>query len=164
MDEFVSLLLTSGVDLLVDIRTFPRSRTNPQYDLDVLPGLLALHGIGHSRIPELGGLRHVRPGSVNTAWRNESFQGFADHMATPEFARGIAILEEDVSSHTVAIMCAEAVWWRCHRSMIADAMVARGHDVRHIMPDGRVVPAKLHDFAVVVDGVVTYPTSTPPGV
>lgn len=163
IDEFVRLLEAHAVDHVTDIRTVPRSRTNPQFNQDVLPGLLAPHGIGHSRIAQLGGLRHVRRDSINTAWRNQSFRGYADHMSTPEFAEGLAVLEETMAAHTVAIMCAEAVWWRCHRSLVADAMIARGHDVRHIMPDGRTMPAHLHDFAVVVEGIVTYPGTGDPG-
>lgn len=157
LDEFVELLRSHGVDHLVDIRTVPRSRTNPQYNLDALPDGLAGHGIGHEYIKRLGGLRKVRPDSVNTAWRNKSFQGYADHMGSQEFAEGIAELEALVRDHTVAIMCAEAVWWRCHRSMVAEAMLVRGHDVQHIMPDGRLTPATLRDFAVVDGTSITYP-------
>ncbi|MCC2592879.1 DUF488 domain-containing protein [Tessaracoccus sp. OS52] len=157
LDEFVGLLRMHGVDHLVDIRTVPRSRTNPQYNLDALPESLAKHGIGHEYLKGLGGLRKVRADSVNTAWRNKSFQGYADHMASAEFGEALAELEHRTSEHTVAIMCAEAVWWRCHRSMVAEAMLVRGHDVSHIMPDGRLVPASLREFAVVEGARLTYP-------
>jgi len=157
LEEFVALLREHGVDHLVDIRTVPRSRTNPQYNLDALPAGLAGHGIGHEYIKALGGLRKIRPDSPNGGWRNKSFQGYADHMGSEEFSEGIAELEALVARHTVAIMCAEAVWWRCHRSMVAEAMLVRGHDVAHIMPDGRATPASLRDFAVVDGTHITYP-------
>lgn len=157
IEEFTDLLGAHGVDHLVDIRTVPRSRTNPQYNLDALPDALAAKGIGHEYLPGLGGLRRARPDSVNTAWRNKSFQGYADHMDSEEFSEALGRLGQRVAERTVAIMCAEALWWRCHRSLVAEAMIVRGHEVGHVMPDGRVVPATLRDFAV-VDGVsITYP-------
>lgn len=157
LDEFVGLLTQHEIGQLADIRTVPRSRRNPEYNLDVLPGLLDGHGVGHRHLAELGGLRKVAKDSINTAWRNKSFQGYADHMATPEFHRGIAELEAMLDRGHVAIMCAEAVWWRCHRSLVAEAMLARGHDVVHIMPNGRVDAATLRPFAVVEGVDVTYP-------
>lgn len=161
IDEFVGLLEAHGIEQLVDVRTVPRSRTNPQYNLDVLPGELAAHGIGYLHSSDLGGLRHVRKDSINTAWQNRSFQGYADYMQTPSFDQALDQLVEFTEGHAVVIMCAEAVWWRCHRSMIADAMLARGYDVRHIMPNGRLQPATLRAFAVVRDGRVTYPGVAP---
>ena len=157
LGEFVSLLTTHGVDTLVDIRTVPRSRTNPQYNLDTLPAALAERGIGHEYLAELGGLRKGVADSPNGAWRNASFRAYADHMQSDEFASGIAELASRMERHTVAIMCAEAVWWRCHRSLVAEAMLVRGHEVSHIMPDGRAVPATLPDVAVVTGTTITYP-------
>lgn len=162
LEDFAELLITHGVDHLVDIRTVPRSRTNPQYNLDELPAALAAHGIGHEYLKGLGGLRRAHPDSVNTAWRNKSFQGYADHMGSAEFGEALAVLEDRVRSHTVAIMCAEAVWWRCHRSLVAEAMIVRGHDAGHIMPDGRLVAASLRDFAVVDGTSITYPAAADP--
>lgn len=157
IDEFAALLRDAGVDHLVDIRTVPRSRTNPQFNLDTLPGLLEPHGIGHEYLKGLGGLRRSVADSPNTAWRNASFRGYADYMQTPEFDEALAQLIARSEERNVAIMCAEAVWWRCHRSLVADALLARGHDVAHIMPDGRIDAARLRDFAVVTGDRVTYP-------
>lgn len=163
LEEFAALLQEHGVDLLLDIRTVPRSRTNPQFNLDELPSSLEQYGIGHEYIGELGGLRKVAVDSPNGGWRNKSFQGYADHMLTEEFQRGIGRLVAAMTEHTVAIMCAEAVWWRCHRSLVAEAMLVRGFDVSHIMPDGRAVPATLRDFAVVDGTSITYPSAAAPG-
>ena len=157
LEEFVALLRQHAVDLLVDIRTVPRSRTNPQYNLDSLPGSLAAQGIGHEYLASLGGLRKGVPDSPNGAWRNKSFKAYADHMLSAEFAEGIEELTARTQQHTVAIMCAEAVWWRCHRSLVAEAVLVRGHEVSHIMPDGRATPATLRDFAVVDGTTITYP-------
>ena len=157
LEEFVALLEQHDIDLLLDIRTVPRSRTNPQFNLDALPSSLAQHGIGHEYVSELGGLRKVTADSPNGGWRNASFQGYADHMQSEEFTRGLDRLARAMAEHTVAIMCAEAVWWRCHRSLVAEAMVVRGVEVDHIMPDGRLVPATLRDFAVVDGTAITYP-------
>lgn len=157
LEEFVGLLQEHGVDLLLDIRTVPRSRTNPQFNLDALPASLEQYGIGHEYVRELGGLRKVTADSPNGGWRNKSFQGYADHMLTEEFLRGLDRLIDAAAEHTVAIMCAEAVWWRCHRSMVAEAMLVRGSDVSHIMPDGRLAPATLRDFAAVDGTTITYP-------
>ena len=136
---------------------------NPQFNRDVLPASLDQYGIGHEYIGELGGLRKVAVDSPNGGWRNKSFQGYADHMLTEEFQRGIGRLVAAMTEHTVAIMCAEAVWWRCHRSLVAEAMLVRGFDVSHIMPDGRAVPATLRDFAVVDGTSITYPSAAAPG-
>ncbi|GGG54262.1 hypothetical protein GCM10011374_16450 [Kocuria dechangensis] len=156
-EEFVELLREFGVQELVDIRTVPRSRTNPQFNLDQLPGTLAAAGIGHTHCKGLGGLRPTSKDSVNTAWRNESFRGYADHMQTDEFRAALAELESLAEERTVAVMCAEAVWWRCHRSLVAEALLVRGHDVQHIMGPGKLTPATLRDFAVVDGDRITYP-------
>jgi len=132
IEEFVHLLQAHGVEQLIDIRTVPRSRTNPQFNRETLPNSLKAAGIGYLHMPALGGLRHPRADSPNTAWRNASFRGYADYMQTAEFAAAIDRLVELGSQTQVAIMCAEAVPWRCHRSLIADALVARGMEVREM--------------------------------
>lgn len=157
VEAFAALLQQHGVDRLLDIRTVPRSRTNPQFNLDALPASLEQYGIGHEYVRELGGLRRVSPASPNGGWRNKSFQAYADHMLTDEFQGGLDRLIAAMTEHTVAIMCAEAVWWRCHRSLVAEAMLVRGFEVSHIMPDGRAAPATLRDFAVVEGTTITYP-------
>lgn len=151
-EEFVELLREVGVQERVDIRTVPRSRTNPQVDLDRLPATLAAAGIGHTCCKGLGGPRRASENSVNTAWRNASFRGYADHMQTGEFRAALAGLEA---------LAAEAVWWRCHRSLVAEALLVRGHDVRHIMGPGKLTPATLRDFAVVDGDRITYPGGEP---
>jgi uncharacterized protein (DUF488 family) len=129
--DLISMVLAHGVATLVDVRTVPKSRYNPQFNRDALPAPLAAAGVGYLHMPGLGGLRHPRQDSINTGWRNESFRGYADYMQTPDFARH---LDELIAlPGQVAIMCAEAVPWRCHRSLIADALAARGIPVWHIM-------------------------------
>src|ERR1700676_2611352 len=141
IDEFIALLKEHAVKRLVDIRTVPRSRHNPQFNRDELPVSLRAAHIGYTHLPELGGLRHARKDSLNTGWRNLSFRRFADYMLTPEFERGLQELIEMGAQEPIAIMCAEAVPWRCHRSLIADALTARGCEVRDIMS---VTSAKPH--------------------
>jgi uncharacterized protein (DUF488 family) len=160
-EELVALLREFGVQELVDIRTVPRSRTNPQFDLDRLPATFAQAGIGHTYCKGPGGLRPTSGASVNTAWRNASFRGYADHMQTEEFRSALAGLEELAAQRVAAIMCAEAVWWRCHRSLVAEALLVRGHDVRHIVGPGQQTPAALRDFAVVDGDRITYPGTHP---
>jgi uncharacterized protein (DUF488 family) len=155
--EFVELLQEFGVQELVDIRTVPRSRTNPQFNLDALPATLVAAGIGHTYCKGLGGLRPTSKDSVNTAWRNASFRGYADYMQTDAFREALGELESLAAQRVVAVMCAEAVWWRCHRSLVAEALLVRGHDVRHIMGPGKLTPATLRDFAVVDGDHITYP-------
>jgi uncharacterized protein (DUF488 family) len=150
-------LRAHGVELLVDVRTMPRSRQNPQFNRESLPPELASLGIEYRHMPGLGGLRHPRKDSINTAWQNASFRGYADYMQTPEFERSLEELIELSATHTTAIMCAESLPWRCHRSMIADALTARGIPVHHIMTAEKANLHKLRDFARVHDGRVTYP-------
>lgn len=157
IDQFVHLLHTHGVEQLIDIRTVPRSRTNPQFNRDTLPGSLQAAGIGYLHMPALGGLRRARADSPNTAWRNASFRGYADYMQTPEFAAAIESLIELAGGRQVAIMCAEAVPWRCHRSLVADALSARGIPVEDILSAGRRQPHKLTPFARVEGTRVWYP-------
>ncbi len=157
LDELTALLRTYGVSMLVDIRTVPRSRHNPQFNVDVLGGALRSRGIGYVHLAALGGLRHARKDSTNMGWRNASFRGYADYMQTPSFEEGLEELRALAARDTVAIMCAEAVPWRCHRSLVADALAARGATVEHIVGAGRANPHKLTPFAKVEDEHVTYP-------
>jgi uncharacterized protein (DUF488 family) len=157
IEEFVRLLQAHSVEQLIDIRTVPRSRTNPQFNRDTLPNSLKAAGIGYLHMPALGGLRHPRVDSPNTAWRNASFRGYADYMQTAEFAAAIDRLVELGSQTQVAIMCAEAVPWRCHRSLVADALFARGIPVEDIISAGRRQPHKLTPFAKVEQTRVWYP-------
>jgi len=167
LDQFVGLLDAHRVRQLSDIRTVPRSRRHPHFAIDALSVSLPRAGIAYRHFPGLGGLRKPRADSPNTAWRHSGFRGYADYMATPAFEKAIEQLLEFASAsgsggfeggaHRTAIMCAEAVWWRCHRQLIADALVAHGVDVRHISTD-RAAPAhELTDFARVEDGKVSYP-------
>lgn len=156
-DELMGLLAANEVTLLVDVRTVPRSRHNPQFNRDTLPERLAGDGIEYRHVPALGGLRKPRPGSPNDGWRNASFQGYADHMQTAEFEAALGQLIDLAEGRHIAVMCAEAVPWRCHRSLIADALLARGMDVGHIMDKGLPKPHRLTSFASVEDGNVTYP-------
>jgi uncharacterized protein (DUF488 family) len=157
IEDFIALLEANGVEQLVDIRTIPRSRTNPQFNRDALPETLQRVGITYLHMPALGGLRHARPDSLNTAWRNASFRGFADYMQTPEFAVAIAQLIEISQDKQTAIMCAEAVPWRCHRSLVADALTARDVQVEDILSPTRRSPHKLTPFAKVEGTRVWYP-------
>jgi uncharacterized protein (DUF488 family) len=158
IDEFVALLVENGVDLLVDVRTVPRSRKNPQFNADALPETLAAHGIGYRHLAALGGLRHSQGGaSPNGAWRNESFRNYADYALTPPFQAGLAELRRLAATNTVAIMCAEAVWWRCHRRIIADYLLAAGEAVTHIMAKGRTEPARPTPGSVATAEGVVYP-------
>lgn len=143
------------------MRRAPGSRHAPQFNAGPLEGSLRAAGIAYVHLAELGGRRNTTPGSPNGAWTNASFRGYADHMATPEFERGIGRLLDPAAGGPTACMCAEAVWWQCHRRLIADALVARGHDVRHIMPDGRLDPHELMPAAVVDGTRVTYPPRQP---
>ena len=160
--EFVELLRVGAVEEVVDIRTVPRSRTNPQYDLDALPGALAAYQIGHRYLAALGGLRKKTPGiapEVNGLWRNKSFHNYADYALTAEYAAGLAELIDLAATRRCAIMCAEAVWWRCHRRIVADYLLLRGREVLHLMAPAKADPAKLTPGAVPTDGRLTYPAA-----
>lgn len=149
LDEFLSLLEAFAVERLVDVRTVPRSRRVPWFNKETLPAALRSRGISYTHMRTLGGLRHAKKDSPNGGWRNAGFRGYADHMATPDFARGVEALNRLRAKRRVAIMCAEAVPWRCHRSLIADAEAARGIPVRHIMNAKTANPHRLTSFAVV---------------
>jgi len=159
VEKFVQLLEANGVELLVDIRSMPRSRRNPQFNRDALPELLGAVRIGYLHMPELGGLRHPRPDSRNGAWQTDGFRGYADYMQTAEFAGAMEKLIELGRNKQIAIMCAEAAPWRCHRSLVADALTARGIAVEHIM-GGRRQAHRLTSFAQVEGTHVWYPGVT----
>ncbi len=157
IDEFVELLRVHGVKEIVDVRSIPRSRHNPQFNADVLEHSLQQRHMRYTHIKELGGLRHARKDSPNLGWRNTSFRGFADYMATPEFSEGLELLIKIAKARETAIMCAEAVPWRCHRSLIGDALTKKGWMVRDIM--SRTIAARhlLTPFLKVRKGQLIYP-------
>jgi uncharacterized protein (DUF488 family) len=157
IESFIEMLRAYGVKRLVDVRTIPRSRTNPQFNRDSLAQSLAEAGIGYTHVAELGGLRHARKDSLNMGWRNASFRGYADYMQTPEFKAAIKDLVEGAKREQITIMCAEAVPWRCHRSLIGDALKVRGIAVEDIMSATRTQPHELTSFAKVKGTQVTYP-------
>ena len=157
--DFVALLLAHGVKQLVDVRTIPRSRHNPQFNLNRLPRPLQQAGIRYRHIAGLGGLRHARRDSINTGWRNASFRGFADYMQTLEFEKALDQLIHLAQKRRTAIMCAEAVPWRCHRSMIGDALLVRGLRVEEITSRTRTRPHTLTAWARVKGKQLTYPAN-----
>jgi uncharacterized protein (DUF488 family) len=161
--EFVELLRPVVVTLLVDVRSIPRSRTTPQFNGDTLPGSLAVDGIGYRHLPALGGRRHHRksdPPSRNLYWRVLAFRNYADYAETDEFRAGLDALSALASDDRCAIMCAEAVWWRCHRRIITDYLLADGMRVEHIMGPGQVILATLTPGAVVMaDETIRYPAT-----
>jgi len=153
----VALVRAHGVARVADVRKIPRSRRHPHFDAATLPATLADAGVGYVHLAGLGGLRRARRDSVNRGWRNPSFRGYADYMQTAEFSAALAELLELARERPTAIMCAEAYWRRCHRALVADALVARGEPVFHIVSAERAEAHRLPDFAR-VDGVaVTYP-------
>ena len=154
---FTGLLKKHNIEIVADVRTVPKSRHAPQFNLEIFPDFLYKEKIGYIHLPELGGFRHAKKDSINTGWKNMSFRGYADYMQTDEFSRGIDMLMNLAERHHVAIMCAEALPYRCHRSLIADALLARGATVFHIMTDGKSIEHKMTDFALVKDGRVSYP-------
>jgi uncharacterized protein (DUF488 family) len=157
LEELLHLLCAHGVTLLVDVRTMPGSRHNPQFNQETLPLALRDSGIGYLHLPSLGGLRRRKPESPNRGWRNASFQGYADYMQTPEFEAGLVELLRHARDERTALMCAEAVPWRCHRSLIADALVVRGVAVEHILSASRTQAHTLRDWAMVDGTRITYP-------
>ncbi len=157
IEQFIGLLKAHSIQELVDVRTVPKSRHNPQFGSEALADSLRQAGIRYRHLGALGGLRHARKDSANTGWENASFRGFADYMATPEFQAGLEELEALAEKQTVAIMCAEAVPWRCHRSLIADALTVRGWQVLHITSKKTAKPHELTPFLQLRDGTLTYP-------
>lgn len=156
-EEFIEALQHFEVDLVADIRTVPKSRHNPQFHIEQLPGSLAMAGIEYRHLPELGGLRKPRRESVNAGWRNESFRGYADYMQTPAFDQAVCALITLAGCHKTVIMCSEAVFWRCHRVLVADALLVRDVKVAHIMGTDRLVPASMTSFAAPHGTQIVYP-------
>jgi uncharacterized protein (DUF488 family) len=157
LEELVALLQQHAIEVLCDVRTAPGSRRLPHFGKASLEAQLPRHGIAYEHIPALGGLRKPRPDSANTGWRNASFRGYADYMQTPEFETALEGVLRIAARKRVALMCAEAVPWRCHRSLIADALVARGVEVLHIIGPGRPQRHTPTPFAQIEDGRLTYP-------
>jgi uncharacterized protein (DUF488 family) len=156
-DEFVRLLDMHGVGVLVDVRQYPRSRRVPQFNTEALAREFPSRGIEYLHLRELGGRRRPLPDSPNGGWTNDQFRGYADHMTSHEFKQALGRLEELGRSRAAAIMCAEALWFRCHRRLVADALVVRGWRVLHIGSDGRLAEHELTPFAVISHGELTYP-------
>jgi uncharacterized protein (DUF488 family) len=166
IDEFVALLMTAEVELVVDVRTVPRSRTNPQFNRDALPAALAAHGIAYEHFAALGGLRGKQPGvspDVNAFWENASFHNYADYALSEEFRSGLEKLRVLGRTTPATVMCAESLWWRCHRRIIADYLIAAGEEVFHILGPGHVEQARLTPAARIGrDGALTYPGDSQP--
>src|SRR6266487_2388534 len=157
IDEFISLLEENEIKLLVDVRAWPGSKRYPQFNRDALAESLNAHGIRYEHFLELGGKRKSKPDSRNTAWRNASFRGYADHMETEEFHKGIErLLAVAGEAGSAAIMCAEAVWWRCHRSLISDYLKWRGIGVMHILDANKTEPHPFRSAARIVNGRLSY--------
>jgi uncharacterized protein (DUF488 family) len=157
LDDFVAILKSFEIEMVCDIRTIPKSRRNPQFAGDVLQQGLAEHGIEYVHLKGLGGLRHARKDSRNAGWRNDSFRGYADYMQTEEFTQAVEDLIHLAKEKRVAIMCAEAVPWRCHRSLVGDALLVRGVEVEDITSVTRAQPHKMTPFAKVNGVEITYP-------
>ncbi len=157
IDIFLSLLQENGIEVVADVRMFPGSKRHPQFGREALARSLGEHGIRYEHFPELGGRRKAKPDSKNTAWRNEMFRGYADYMETEAFRKGIArLVDLAEKSGPTAIMCAEAVWWRCHRSLISDYLKARGVEVIHILDERKTEPHPFTSAATIVNGRLSY--------
>lgn len=155
-EDFKQILVAHAIEVLVDVRTFPGSRRYPQFNKSELSASLAGVDIKYKHEPRLGGRRTARRDSHNTAWRNASFRGYADHMETDEFKKGLHELLELANESRTAIMCAEAVWWKCHRSLIADYLKAKGHTVVHIADEKKIEDHRFTSAASIVDGELSY--------
>jgi len=160
--EFTNLLRAHAINLLIDVRTVPRSRHNPQFNTEALALSLKTSGLSYLHLPALGGLRKTRKDSINDGWRNTSFRGYADYMQTDEFHRALEELMADSRLQPTAIMCAEAVPWRCHRSLIADALASRGWTVRHILSPVKADEHRLTPFAIIDGNRLVYPQPVDP--
>jgi uncharacterized protein (DUF488 family) len=157
IDEFISLLTANRIKLLVDVRTLPGSKRFPQFNKETLSDSLRKAGIHYEHFPELGGRRRSKADSRNTAWRNSSFRGYADYMETEEFHRGVSrLLDLAANAEPTAIMCAEAVWWRCHRSLISDYLKVRGIEVIHVLDRNKTEPHPYTSAARIVNGELSY--------
>ncbi len=163
--DFIQLLEHAGIDFIADVRTVPKSRFNPQFNADALAAWLAARSIGYRGIPELGGLRGPRRDglpSPNGFWENGNFKNYADYAGSPPFCAGLRELRDLGHAHTCAIMCAEALWWQCHRRIVADYLIAAGETVIHIVGDGKQEPGRMTEAAAVgPDGVIAYPPAQP---
>ncbi len=162
-NEFLALLQSHAIHRLIDIRRYPGSRRNPQFHAAALAKSLALAGCLYEEMPGLGGRRTARSDSPNGGWKNAGFRGYADYMQTEEFAVALDELMTRATKEQTAIMCAEAVPWRCHRSLVADALVVRGWDITHILGPGQIKPHQLTAFAQVESGRLVYPAAPDPG-
>jgi uncharacterized protein (DUF488 family) len=162
LEEFIGLLQAHGATRVVDVRTVPRSWHNPQFNQASLPRALEKAGLGYVHLPGLGGLRHAQRDSLNVGWRNASFRGYADYMQTPEFEQSLEELIRLAKQERIAVMCAEAVPWRCHRSLIADALLVRGIRTEDIMSPTRRQVHTLTPFAKVRGTTITYPAEVLP--
>lgn len=163
LDSLVGRLKPPGIAVVADVRRFPGSRRHPHFSREQLAPALELEGLEYAWLPELGGRRRPRPDSPNTTWRNESFRGYADYMATPAFESAAAHLIALGAKQPTAILCAELLWWQCHRALIADYLKASGHEVLHIMGAGQIVPHPFTSAARVVDGRLQYSGAPLPG-
>ena len=160
LDELAQLLERAGVRELLDIRSVPRSRRHPHFDAEALARSLPARGIDYTHERALGGFRRPRPDSPNRGWEHAAFQGYADHMASEEFQSGLRPLEERARARSVCVMCAEAQWWRCHRRLLADALLAAGFQVLHLGLGSEPVAHRLTSFAHLGDdGTLTYPAA-----
>ncbi len=159
-EEFLELLQSQNIQTLVDVRHYPGSRKFPQYNKENLKEALQKENIGYIHLVDLGGRRKPEPNSKNDAWRNASFQGYADYMETEPFQNALQTLKEIASTHKTAIMCSEAVWWRCHRSMIADALKTKGWTVLHIISENKVPKHPFTSPAKVINGKLDYSKQT----
>jgi uncharacterized protein (DUF488 family) len=161
IEEFIAAVETHGIKMLVDVRSLPGSRRYPQFNKEALADSLKEHGIRYEHLPDLGGRRKSKPDSHNTAWRNESFRGYADYMETEEFRKAVArLLDLANEAGPTAIMCAEAVWWRCHRALISDYLKARSIEVIHILDAGKSEPHPYTSAARIMNGELSYATDT----
>lgn len=157
IDNFISALEANGIKLVADVRSLPGSRRYPQFNQDALAQSLSEHAIRYEHFPELGGRRKPKPDSPNTAWRNEAFRAYADHMETEEFRKGVDRLVDFAGKvGPTAIMCAEVLWWRCHRALISDFLKARGVEVTHIVDLAKSEPHPYTSAAKIVDGALSY--------
>lgn len=157
LPEFITILRAYNVTLVVDVRRIPRSRHNPQFNKETLPDSLKSEGINYIHMPEIGGLRRPKPDSINTAWRNKSFRGYADYVQTKEFIENLLNLIALARESCVTVMCAEALPWRCHRSLLADTLVVRNVKVQHIISKDSCIDHKLSEWAHVEGTKITYP-------
>jgi uncharacterized protein (DUF488 family) len=159
LDRLTELLRAHAVGQVADVRRWPRSRRHPHYDDDALAVELAPRGIAYAHLPELGGHRDPVAGSPNDGWELDAFRGYADHVLTGEFGRGLIRLEALGAARPTAVMCAEAAWQKCHRRLLSDALVVRGWEVLHIGPEAKLTAHALTEFAVVADGLPRYPAA-----